>query len=139
MVLNNPAVAGAFDLAKLGAMFQAKEIDAEATGFTASQMYQFFGAAPMAEQPEMLEEVAAQMREARERYDKIKAAAGKRDDFEYYLVVFATVEDRTAFLEKVGLPSNRFVDGSALAGMFQALRNRIAELEKALAAAPLKP
>lgn len=118
VLLNNPDVAGAFDLAKLGALFQNKEIDAEHTGFSASQLYQFFGDSPMVEQPEQLEVLAGQMREARERYNKIKEASSKRDDVNFYLVVFASVEDRSKFLEQAGLPDNRFVDGSALAAAF---------------------
>lgn len=116
VMLNNPAAMGAFDLAKLGEMFQKKEIDAgEATGFTPAQMYMFFGDDPIMEQPEQLLELAAQMREARERYNKIREAAGKRDDAEYYVIVFAKTEERNAFLEQLGLPVNRYVNGAELA------------------------
>jgi len=141
ILLNNPDVGGAYDLAKLGALFQNKEVDAEDTGFSAAQLYSFFGDAPMAEQPEQLEELAAQMREARERYNKIKEAAAKRDDTHYYLVVFASVDERLAFMDEIGVGNDGgvyalCVNGADVRARFQAMRDRIAALEGQLAARP---
>lgn len=114
--LNNEMTQGQWDLDKLSEMFKDASVAIENTGFTPAQVYQWFGDAPMMQQPEQLEVLAAQMKEARERYDKIKAVCGKRDDMEFYLVIFSSQEQRNAFLDSIGLPHNRYVDGSQLAG-----------------------
>lgn len=122
IALNNENLTGDWDLAKLGSMFKGGEVEIPHTGFSPAQCYQMFGDNPMTEQPAQLEALAAQMREARERYNQIKGAIRKRDDPDFYLVVFAGVEERTAFLDMLGLPQNRYVDGSALALRFQSLQ-----------------
>lgn len=144
IALNNPHLTGDYDLQKLGEMFKGKEVEAENTGFSPAQIYQMFGDYVLAEQPEQTLQAAEQMAQARERYEAIKEACGKRDDMDYYQIVFDSVENRIAFLEMigarqigivgVGMRHDRFMNGLELKLKYDALLQRIAALEAELAA-----
>lgn len=114
---NNHEAQGSWDVELLGKCLKDEGIDSAKMGFSTATVYQMFGGYPLAGNPEQTMEMAKQMREARERYDSIKKACGKRDDVDYYLVVFASHEDRKKFTDACGLPDNRFVDGSKLASL----------------------
>lgn len=115
VVLNNPAAQGEFDLEKLKKMFVGPEaIQAKAAAFEPADIYQMFGDDAMEQQPEALVDLADQVRKAKELKEKIAASLKVREQTEYYLVVFASYEERLAFLEKLGLPDNRYVNGRDL-------------------------
>ena len=145
IALNNPHLTGDYDMQKLGEMFKGKEVEAENTGFSPAQIYSMFGDNVMVEQPEQTQQAAEAMAAARERYEAIKEACGKRDDMDYYQIVFDSAENRIAFLEMidvrkigvvgVGTRHDRFVNGKELALKYQAMKERIAALEAELAAA----
>lgn len=143
IALNNPNIQGDYDLAKLGEMFRSQDIDVASTGFSPAQIYQMFGDNACVDQPEQTEEAAKAMSEARERYNRIKEAAGKRDDFDYYLVVFDGLEGRLDFQRQSGVAIKetllgatlaRYMNGAELRLAFLRLANRVIQLEDAMAA-----
>lgn len=136
--LNNNDASGNWDIEKLGAMFKDGQVDANNAGFSPAVLYNLFGDSPLTAQPEQLDMLAAQMREARERYNSIKGAIQKRDDPDFYLVVFASIQDRLAWMDQAEIPLlngnyTRYVDSSTLARAYQKLQDRIADLEALLA------
>jgi len=152
VLLNNPEAQGQYTLDKLAEILKTPGIDVYATGFTPASVYKLLGdntfAAAVNQQA--LDQLAAQLREARERYESIGKGTKKRDDFEFYaLVVFGSPEDRAEFFESLGLEDNRYQDARELRRMLerrtedeQALRLlafEVKERANAKGASPLSP
>ena len=116
VLLNNHEAMGEFDLDKLAELFSG-DIDLEATGFDAADIYRLLGDAPgvVTAQAGAMEELGQKVREAKEQYEAIAQTSSKRDVSDFYVVVvFRDAPDRDAFLAAAGLDCNRFQDGRRL-------------------------
>lgn len=123
--LNNGEAQGQWDLLALGDLF--KEIPApqiESTGFDLGELYGLFGTdptrndvapnTPRADEP--APDPVPTKREADDaKFDRIEAENGPSEQGDFYVVaVFASDAARTEFLQKLGLPDGRYVDGKRL-------------------------
>jgi hypothetical protein len=131
ILLNNPEAQGQYTLDKLAELLKTPGIDVYATGFTPASVYKLLGDNTFtnAVSQQALDQLAAQLRDARERYESIGKGTKKRDDFEFYaLVVFGSPDDRAEFFEGLGLEDNRYQDAREL----RRLLERRTEDEQAL-------
>ncbi|NUP12964.1 MAG: hypothetical protein HOW73_43545 [Polyangiaceae bacterium] len=130
IALNNTEAQGEFDIEKLGSLFaDHKDLDIEAIGYDAADVYQLFGDDPLMHREDgVLDEIADRFRERVDaQTEHIKGKLAKvRDDVDFYLVaVFKTREDRNAFIEAVGLdvPDNKWCDGNKLRALIEEKRS----------------
>jgi hypothetical protein len=116
ILLNNSSAQGDWDIEKLEKMLHAGDLDLSATGFDMADVYRLLGDSPLLERGQAeVDQLAAKVREARERYESIMQGNLDRDSPDFYLVVvFRDRDDRKAFLDKLGLDENRYVDGREL-------------------------
>lgn len=136
VLLNNSEVGGDWDLEKLQAIIDSEDVELENTGFDMADMIRLFGEAPSQAGTDHQKAMADQMNQVKDAYDALTASnADKADTHFYCVVVFESYDRRTEFLEKLGLPDDRYHDGRTLAGLVEALRGEIGLKEAELAAA----
>jgi len=111
ILLNNPNAQGDWDIEKLGDLLKDPEIDIAGTGFGLADIYRMFGDAPFLDSAERAETLAAELREARERWEKITSAAQEEASEEFYIVViFEDGKKLMKFFKILGLEANRYQD-----------------------------
>jgi len=116
VALNNTSAMGDWDLEKLSALYREDKIGVAESGFDMAEIYRMFGASPLVErEDDGLQEVAQRINEARERYNEISQKSRDRDGADFYwVVVFASAEERDKAAAALGLDENRFQDGRGL-------------------------
>lgn len=126
--LNNTEAQGEWDFNQLGELLKSIP-EPEDTGFSISDMYQLFGAAPsvtpdadnVMQPPTPIPENIQKKFEERKKKDdqeflkdkKIENLQREAGDF-FLTVLFKSDDDRKAFTDKYKLPDNRYVDGDVL-------------------------
>ena len=138
IALNNPSLQGDWDEALIGEMLRTDGFNLERTGWDASDLGVLFDDeslsklfAPSEAEAALLAEIAAvhsdaevgavtgakSIKDAREKMRAIAAVAAAQSNSEAYtIVLFSSVEQREAFMLKLGLAADdRYVDGERLA------------------------
>jgi hypothetical protein len=113
--LNNAEAQGEWDLEKLEGLIKLPDFSHDDAGLTTGDILQLFGEPVFNERPEVLAELSAQLRAAKERIESHVVQADDEGDVNFYLVVvFKNYEQRQHFTQTLKLPDNRFQDGRAL-------------------------
>jgi hypothetical protein len=113
LLLNNVAAQGQWDAAGLEDLLRTPDLDIEATGFNAADVFRMFGAESLS--PEALKDMSERLDKIKEAFDGAPEKRGNAfpDDF-YFVVVFRDYEARAEFAAKLGLDDNRYQDGRLL-------------------------
>lgn len=113
--LNNPEAMGEWEIEKLAGLFRDDKINNDFAGFDLADVYQLFGDDPEAVDAETVQQFADEERAKKQRHRKHQELfKAKANDGFYIVAVFVDDVQRDAFLKKIGLPANRFVDGRVL-------------------------
>ena len=113
--LNNTNAQGDWDLENLNILLKDAEIELENTGFDLGDVYQLFGESPEAAENAAIEEMAEQLRKAREANEQLVKGAEDNNDPDFYcVVIFKNYAARKDFTDALGLEDNRYIDGRKL-------------------------
>jgi len=113
--LNNPNAQGDWDLEKLAELYRNDGLEAVATGFDMSELYQLFGDSPFQQQPEELAAMGERVRAAREQYLGLVNRKVATDDVDFYgVMIFESNAVREEFSKEIGLSDNKFFDGKRI-------------------------
>ncbi len=128
VLMNNPEAQGSWDLEKLASLFEQDKIDAASAGFDQADVYRLFGAAPLSGNVAAIEEIANKFRERQDQFDAARASGRAKDSDDFYLVVvFESQPAVEEFVERLGLPDNRYQDGRTLARLLKPTAAEAAE------------
>lgn len=122
VLLNNTEVTGEWDLEKLKAMLDG-ELELINTGFDNGDFMKMFGEAPSQPRGQHQEDLAKQLADVKDAYNKLAQSSRSKDDTDFYnVVVFGSYNERSEFLKEFGFADNRYIDGRVLTEVFRSLR-----------------
>lgn len=122
VLLNNESAQGDWDIEKFGALFKGDDrISHEKAGLDLGDMYQLFGETMIQESPAAMIELSQRVRDAKAKQQEIVEKKAERDaDYFYACLVFKDRAMLLGFLQRMGLPSNIFIDGRQFEMMLDA-------------------
>jgi hypothetical protein len=96
-------------------MLRDKDLDLAGAGLDHADVFRMFGDGLAVERDDPLDELAAKVREARDRYNQIQDSNEERENTEFYMVVvFRNGLQLSEFLKAGGLPDNRYQSGEEI-------------------------
>jgi hypothetical protein len=115
ILLNNAESQGDWDMDKLAGLLRDSNVNLDGTGFDQADVFQMFGENTLIERGDPLDEFAAKIRAARDRYEQIAQNSAARDSENFYLVVvFRDEAQLDGFIKQHQLPDNRYQSGEHL-------------------------
>ena len=121
VLLNNAEVCGEWDLGRLKETLAG--IDLQNTGFDHAEFMKLFGEAPSQPSSEHQDELAKQLKNVKEAYDRLTQMGRTKDDTDFYsVVVFGSYSERKEFLQELGFEDNRYIDGRTLVQIFRDIK-----------------
>jgi ParB-like chromosome segregation protein Spo0J len=115
ILLNNQEAQGDWDMEALAGMLRDKDLDLAGAGLDHADVFRMFGDGLAVERDDPLDELAAKVREARDRYNQIQDSNEERENTEFYMVVvFRNGLQLSEFLKAGGLPDNRYQSGEEI-------------------------
>ena len=115
---NNLEAQGDWDLPKLEEIFKT-DIHIDATGFDMADVFDMFGDSPFIENPQTLETLSENLREAHKTLVTITKRMDERENPDFYLVVvFPSYKERKEWTDKLGLEDTRYTSREKLEQAF---------------------